>query len=186
MEPIKSILWQGGELSLWEVCRLYQSDEENRLTGTVVGKLDGQLLEARYDVKCTRHWHTKEVSVELRQESNTLNRSFRVEPTGQWIELEGKDDLRHLQGIIDIDIQISPSTNTLPIKRLNLRIGASARVTAAWLKFPDLQVERQEQRYTRVADKRYAFESGGGQFRAEIEVDDFGLVRKYGNFWRAI
>ena len=34
---------------------------------------------------------------------------------------------------------VTPATNTLPIRRLNLQIGGSKSVIAAWVKFPDLR-----------------------------------------------
>ncbi len=42
-----------------------------------------------------------------------------------------------LQGCTDIDMGFSPSTNLLPIRRLNLVIGASAPDRAAWVRFVD-------------------------------------------------
>ncbi len=184
MDPLKSVLWNGGELALWEVCRLYHFNGEHRLTGTVVGHLEGDFLELRYDITCSHAWHTKQVELELRRDSGTLIRSFHVEPGGRWIEA-GKE-LADVRGLLDIDLGISPSTNTLPIRRLDLPVGSSADVTAAWVKFPSLQIIRLDQRYTHVADGRYAYESAGGEFRAEIEIDEFGLVKKYGNYWTAI
>src|SRR5712664_99467 len=44
----------------------------------------------------------------------------------------------HSANVCDIDLAVTPATNTLPIRRLNLEVGQSQEVTAAWLKFPDL------------------------------------------------
>ena len=78
-----------------------------------------------------------------------------------------------------------PATNTLPIRRLNLELGQSREVTAAWLKFPDLTLAILPQRYTRLAPQRYGYQSGTG-FSAEMLVDDLGLVTAYPGGWERV
>lgn len=74
----------------------------------------------------------------------------------------------------------------MPIRRLAPRIGDAVEVTAAWVRFPELTIEPLPQRYTRLADRHYRYESGGGSFVAEIEVDELGLVTEYEGGWRRI
>ena len=45
-------------------------------------------------------------------------------------------DSRAVDGCRDIDLNFSPSTNVLPIRRLSLDVGDQAAVRAAWLRFP--------------------------------------------------
>jgi uncharacterized protein len=49
-------------------------------------------------------------------------------------------------------------------------------------KFPELTVQPLSQRYTRVAQNTYRYESNTG-FSAEIVVDDLGLVTDYPGGW---
>jgi hypothetical protein len=84
-----------------------------------------------------------------------------------------------------VDLGFTPSTNTLPIRRLTLAVGASAPVRAAWLRFPELTLESLEQVYLRTAERTYRYESAGGQFVAVLEVGAAGLVSRYGDYWRA-
>ena len=97
-----------------------------------------------------------------------------------------QDDLEALHGLIDVDLGFSPVTNTLPIRRLDPAIGEAVAVTAAWVRFPELTIEPLPQRYIRLAERRYRYESAGGAFVAEIEVDDLGLVTAYEGGWRRI
>ena len=94
--------------------------------------------------------------------------------------------LPELAECIDADLGISPSTNTLPIRRLNLAVGESRELTAAWVRFPELTVEPLAQRYTRLAERRYRYESTVSGFTAELEVDDLGLVISYENIWQRV
>ena len=87
---------------------------------------------------------------------------------------------------VDIDLGFTPATNTLPIRRLAPAIGETVDVTALWVRFPELTIEPLPQRYTRLDDSRYRYESAGGAFVAEIEVDDLGLVVTYEGGWQRI
>ncbi|MDQ3227137.1 MAG: putative glycolipid-binding domain-containing protein, partial [Chloroflexota bacterium] len=76
--------------------------------------------------------------------------------------------------------------NTLPIRRLAPAIGDAVGVTAVWVSFPELTIEPLPQRYIRLDERRYRYESDGGAFVTEIAVDDLGLVVTYDGGWRRI
>jgi hypothetical protein len=63
-------------------------------------------------------------------------------------------------------------------------VGASAEITVAYVGFPDLAVTTEPQRYTRVAEHRYRFESLDGSFVRDIEVDEHSLVVTYAGLFR--
>ena len=87
---------------------------------------------------------------------------------------------------LDLDLAFTPATNILPLRRLGLAVGESREVTAAWLRFPDLSVEPLPQRYTRLDERRVRYESRGGAFTAELEVDELGLVVRYPPLWERV
>jgi hypothetical protein len=106
--------------------------------------------------------------------------SLSVENRGVWHSLG--QELREIHGCDDVDLAVTPATNTLPIRRLNLQVGSGESVIAAWVKFPDLAVQPLSQRYTRLTKDTYRYESNTG-FSAEIVVDDLGLVTAYRGGW---
>jgi hypothetical protein len=89
-------------------------------------------------------------------------------------------------GCLDVDLAFTPATNILPLRRLELAVGESREVTAAWVRFPDLSVEPLAQRYTRLDERRVRYESRGGAFTAELEVDELGLVVRYPPLWERV
>ena len=93
-------------------------------------------------------------------------------------------EIGEVAGCIDLDLNFSPVTNLLPIRRLNLDVGQEAKVRAAWLRFPSFKLESLEQIYRRTGTSTYRYESGGGKFVADLEVDDVGFVIHYPQFWR--
>jgi hypothetical protein len=88
-----------------------------------------------------------------------------------------------VDGCIDVDLNFSPSTNLLPIRRLNLKVGEESQVRAAWLRFPNFRLEVLSQLYRHTAEHTYRYESGGGSFVAELIVNDEGFVTNYPDLW---
>ena len=89
-------------------------------------------------------------------------------------------------GCLDVDLAFTPATNILPLRRLGLAVGESREMTAAWVRFPDLSVEPLAQRYTRLDERRVRYESRGGSFTADLEVDELGLVVRYPPLWERV
>lgn len=87
-------------------------------------------------------------------------------------------------GCIDIDLAFSPSTNMLPIRRLDLAIGLEAKVRAAWLRFPSFTLEPLEQLYRRIDTIAYHYESAGGTFATELQVSEAGFITLYPDIWQ--
>jgi hypothetical protein len=88
-----------------------------------------------------------------------------------------------VDGCIDLDLNFSPSTNLLPIRRLNLQIGRQAEVTAAWLRFPSFELEPLSQTYERLGEFKYRYSSNEGAFFAELTVNHAGFVTVYPELW---
>ena len=154
------------------------------LRGTIVQMDDAESAEARYEIRCDSAWRTESADIVLRTSGAHLDLNVRVE-SGHWYE-NGRIN-ESVDGCIDIDLGWSPSTNTLPIRRLNLAVGqASGSLTAAWVSFPDLTLQPLAQEYSRLADQRYLYMSNGGSFKAELLVDKEGLVVDYDNLWRRV
>jgi len=135
-----------------------------------------------YTISCDEAWRTLSAEVRGWGGERIIDVRIAREPSGIW-RLNG--EVRPaVEGCIDIDLNFSPSTNLLPIRRLDQAVGESAGVRAAWLRFPSFELEPLEQSYTRVGTNLYRYESAGGSFVAPVEVDDRGLVRRYGEIWK--
>jgi len=125
---------------------------------------------------------TRAVRVEAQAPGIARTLSLSADAARRWSTSAG--DLPALSGCIDVDVSFSPSTNLLPIRRLGLAVGESEDVIAAWILLPDLQVKPLPQRYTRIGERRYRYQSRGGAFSVELDVDEAGLVLDYPPFWK--
>lgn len=158
-------VWQRVDVPGLEICRI----SDGLLEGDVVVVDEGQPCALRYRIECDEAWRTIRARVEGFANGEQVD--ITLAPDAQWIA-----------GCVDVDLGLTPSTNTLPIRRLKLAIGESADVSATWLQFPELQIVRLDQTYTRLASNLYRYATAHG-FSANLEVDDEGLVTRYGDLW---
>ncbi|NEE03532.1 putative glycolipid-binding domain-containing protein [Phytoactinopolyspora halotolerans] len=171
------IRWPGAE-HLW-VCR----DSTGVVAdGLVIAVLDdGSPVRVSYEVVCDDAWRTRRVSVDVHGGPSV---ALLCGDDGRWRE-PGGGERTELAGCVDVDIALTPYTNTLPIRRLQLQPGESADIRTVYVRFePTLTVTTSEQRYTRLdsdADTVYGFRSGA--FEAELPVDADGVVIDYPGLW---
>ena len=66
---------------------------------------------------------------------------------------------------------------------LGKRLCSVAIWRAAWLRFPSFHLEPLEQLYRRVDVATYRYESAGGRFVADLEVNADGFVIRYPDIW---
>ncbi len=192
--PVRTVLWQRIDSPGSDWCALERKSDGWRLQGIVLAEVATVPVMVHYAVALDPDWSTRAVEIAMRSGDTIKPRELRltVAPDQHWqIEREPsldlsmpQDDPMALHGLTDVDLGITPATNTLPIRRLEPAIGEAVAVTAAWVRFPELTIEPLPQRYIRLAERRYRYESAGGAFVAEIEVDDLGMVTKYEGGWR--
>ena len=152
---------------------------DGRIDGTVLTFLDRRPTEVRYAVRFDDGWVTREVKVAVDDGRERRRLELTHDGKGRWTTGDGLA-LDDVDGCLDVDLEVSPSTNTLPIRR----VGASTEVEAAWVRFPSLTVERLPQRYERLGDRRWRYSSG--RFKAMLEVSADALVVRYQNGWEAV
>jgi uncharacterized protein len=194
--PVRTVLWQGIQSPGSEWCTLEREPEGWRFRGIVLAEVATVPVLVQYAVALASDWSTRVVEIVMRSgdASEPRELTLTVAPDQRWQITRvpspnpamPQDDLQALLGLVDVDLGFSPVTNTLPIRRLNPAIGEAIAVTAAWVRFPELTIEPLPQRYIRLAERRYRYESAGGAFVAEIEVDDLGLVTAYEGGWQRI
>lgn len=174
----RPLAWRGSDQ-----CALWRDAAGWRMEGIALAtSADGVPAQIRYTVHCAPDWTTREARVELRSPAAQRFLDLRVRD-GRWY-VNGRE-VEAVRGCQDVDFGFTPATNTLPIRRLELAVGESRDVIAAWLRYPELTVEPLPQRYTRLDDGRYRYQSSTG-FSAELVVDEAGLVREYPGGWQRV
>lgn len=177
------LLWQRLDGPGHEVASLRRDGDGWLLEGVALALEDDAPLRVVYSVSCDAGWATRHVHVQLLHGSREAGLTLLADGRGGWV-VDGAER-SDLAGCIDVDLGVSPVTNTLPIRRLDLAIGEARDLAAAWVRFPSLEVRVLRQRYTRLSEHVYRYESAGG-FSAELDVDDAGLVAHYPGGWEVV
>jgi uncharacterized protein len=176
------ILWRRLDAPGHEAAGLTDDGDAWRLEGSAVFLHEDEPCRLDYRVVCDKAWRTRSVNLDGWIGARMVDLEIAVAAGGEW-RLNG-DPVATVHGCADVDLNFSPSTNLLPIRRLRLDIGEAAAVRAAWLRFPSLTLEPLEQVYRRIDERSYAYESGGGAFAADLEVDETGFVTHYPGLWQ--
>src|SRR5688572_23952990 len=177
----RTVLWRRIDQPGLEYAMLQSSAKGGwLLQGDAVGAIDKQPARLVYQVRVDARWHTHRLAVDLlvggrRHRLHIINHARRG-----WRTRPDNRPLPHLDGCIDVDLGISPVTNTLAINRLQLAIGQEADVTTAWVRFPEtetdpLTITPLAQRYKRLEARRFLYRSGDTyddlSFQAILDVD---------------
>lgn len=178
-----SILWRGIVFPGHEACRLVSQESGWQLEGTAVFSHEGQICRLGYQILCDLDWQTTSAKVEGWLGEKVIDIQIKHDSNERWWLNEVEQPA--VMGCTDADLNFSPSTNLLPIRRLELAIGQAAEVRAAWLRFPGFELEPLSQLYRRLDETTYRYESAGGQFMAELKVNHTGFVVDYSGLWLA-
>jgi hypothetical protein len=180
---IDRILWRRLDTPGHEIATLEAVDEGWHLSGTAVFAHERRPCRLEYLVTVDNAWRTTGARVNGVIGDGDVDLHVSVDAQRRW-RTNGADCLV-VNGCIDIDLGFSPSTNLLPIRRLALAVGDEAAVIAAWLPFPSLVFERLPQVYRREGEWTYRYESSGGAFVRQLEVNRKGFVMSYPGLWLA-
>jgi hypothetical protein len=177
----RRIMWQGLITPSLQRCILASVNGGFELNGLILQAHEDIAYVARYRVQVDDAWITREVELELANDGRRTLSLLRTS-NDQWTR-DGQP-LGRFDDCIDVDLEWSPSTNTLPIRRLGLAVGQSPMLTATWIRFPSLNIQRLDQPYKHLAEDRYRYRAG--RFAADLELDSDGLVVEYGVNWKAV
>jgi uncharacterized protein len=177
----RRVAWRrSDEVATDEHCTLTIRDGGLSLVGTVLGAEAGRPVRVEYRVLADAAGLTTAVHVRDLRGFDVRTIALERDAKGNWTVDGAK--VRGLKGCTDVDLGCSPSTNTLPIRRLGLGTGASRTIQAAWIRFPELKIVKAAQTYTRLEEFTYRYASG--TFEADLTVDDDGLVTSYAEWQR--
>lgn len=173
-DGVTRILWYSADLQSTERFTSGPSSGGWRLAGTLVLPIEGEPAQITYTVDVDPAWRARRVDATVERAEGV--RRVEMSADGDGWTVQGVP-AGALDGCVDVDLAFSPATNTLPIRRLASAAGARS-LPVAWLRFPELDVVRSEQTYTRLGPHRWRFRLD--DFTAELEVDAGGHVLRYG------
>lgn len=147
---------------------------------------NGEPYRLDYRLAWDEGWRLQRASLQVLSAVERRRLDLVSDTRGRWLDGEGRA-IDALDGCLDIDIWPTPFTNSFPIRREPMAIGARRLFRMAWVVAPALTVQPLAQAYTRLAANRYRYENlDGSGFTADLLVDDEGLVIDYPGLFRRI
>jgi uncharacterized protein len=174
---IRDIVWEWRTRPGLEHLRLDIDADAVRAEGRVVAAAESGVVSLAYQVECDAAWYFRRGAILIDGAAHAIARG-----TGGW-EVNGmaRPDLA---GCTDLDIRLTPFTNTLPIRRIAWTTGVPMRLDMVYVHLPDFSVSSVAQEYTALGEGRFRYRSLDTGFSAELATDADGLVLEYGELWR--
>jgi hypothetical protein len=172
-----NLLWTGREYYSLENCLVQESATGTEINSTIIGKYEEKIYKVEYLVKTNPNWET--ILLEIHSWHSDKFQSIRLEGDGKgnWAGNTGKAD--QFKGCVDVDIPLTPFTNTLPIRRLQLGQNKSKEIQVIYCDLLAGHISPVRQKYTCLSSTKYQYENVPNDFEATIEVDDSGFVVDY-------
>ncbi len=179
---VSLILWSGILLPGHEACRMFFQKTQWHLEGKAIFTFEKEPCLLDYHIICDRDWLTLSAKVEGWVGDEIIALHLIVDQNRHWWLNES--EVPGVAGCTDLDLNFSPSTNTIAIRRLKLAIGEKKEISAAWLRFPNFTLEPLAQSYQRLDRNLFRYESNHGSFVADLMVNEAGLVADYPGIWK--
>lgn len=141
-----------------------------------------------YTIYCNLDWRVNKFHVQI-FDGKYRDIALQSDGIGNWTTNAGKL-VENLEDCIDIDISVTPFTNTIPIRRLSLKAGESREIKVVYIDIYNFSLRPVNQRYTCLESNadgyKYRYENLNNGFMEEFFIDKDGFVIDYPNLFKRI
>jgi hypothetical protein len=142
---------------------------------------DGKPWAVHYTLDVDDGWRTQQCLVRSWSALGPLETLITRDPAGHW-RVDGVL-VPELEGCLDVDLEASACTNFLPVRRARSAVGKPMAAPAAFVRAPELEIERLEQTYVRLASDddtvRFEYRAPSFGYDDELEFAADGLITEY-------
>ena len=181
---VANFVWRSKEYTSLENCRATITHAGVNVSSVIIGVTDDKIFEVEYNLKINSHWETESVEIKSTIEGLVQSFSFQSNAKGSW--QRNGELLPQFNDCIDVDLPLTPFTNTLPINRLKLEHHQQQLIKVVYLDLLSYEMKPVTQKYTRLSDSSYKYENVPNDFEAVIRVDDLGFVVDYPTLFERI
>lgn len=185
---MQDIFWEPIDGDGFEHLKVKDQKDLIFFDGIIIRKQDDVTYRVFYQITCDASWKFRKLELTVESDTpKTLNLS--VDKSGLWYDDKGLW-YQQLDGCIEPDISFTPLTNTLPINRLNLQEGETAKIKVAYINLPELTITPVSQSYACISrtEKKstYLYKNLDSGFEAEIQVDKDSFVINYPDMFQRV
>jgi uncharacterized protein len=181
MQPI---IWQALLWPATEYFTLQESGTGKLATGCINGVRNQQPFCIHYKIEITASWQVS--SFHIKQERLTPTElKLTSDLHGHWFDKDN-NHIDAFDNCIDIDISLTPFTNTLPVKRLQFELQESKLLDMLYINLPEFELQKVQQRYTRIGQHEYLYDNVSTDFTAALPFDENDIVKDYPGIFQRI
>jgi uncharacterized protein len=175
----KFVSWKGlNERISLENCHIIQNSTGITVRSNITGIHEKIAFNCSYNFLISEDWNIQQFEVNLLMNDQRTTLLMLKNESGKWLQ-KGRER-SDLVGCIDIDLTVTPFTNTLPVNRLSIPVGDRKEISVVYIDLLENDIYRAEQVYTRLSEDAYLFEMASVDFSAEIIINEkSGLVVDY-------
>ena len=190
-------VWRSDDGLLIEHFRLVQDARTSVADGTLVGLHTASSkpvpIHLHYSIALDSGWKVRQISIDAEDHP-----PFRLLGDGNGTWTTGlSSPLPEFDGILDVDLSLTPFTTTLPVRRLGLKPSESHDLRVLYIDGTTLETSVMEQSYERLSSSAKAsvsstdhadapdfsgaikYANRNASFMATLTVDEIGLVQNY-------
>ena len=172
-----NLLWTGQEYYSLENCIVNTTNTGTEINSVIIGMYEQKIYRLDYSIKTNRNWETISLEIKTQIADNRKKITFTSEENGNWTK--NGAPAHEFKGCTEVDIPLTPFTNTLPINRLKLPVNESQEIKVIYCDVLNQEIKPVRQKYTRLSETEYKYENVPNDFEAVITVDELGLVVDY-------
>lgn len=172
-----NLLWTGMEYYSLENCVVETTRTGVNICSVIVGLYKNIIYRVEYVIKTTPSWETIFLEIFGQYKDQRFRSRFESDGNGNW-NVNGKPEGK-FGGCIDVDIPLTPFTNTLPVNRLNLSVNQAQQIKVIYCDLLQNEFTQVNQKYIRLSNSTYRYQNVPNDFEADIQVDDYGFVVDY-------
>lgn len=182
----RMITWKGIETNNQTIENLsLERGSKNIMVKSIVnGIKNTHPVSVKYLLKLTNDWKVQSLKIKSLLD-NKPDIYLKSNLNGKWFN-ENDNHLKHLQNCIDIDISVTPFTNSLPINRIKDKLKSRTELTVLYFDLINWEFKTVKQYYTRLKDQVYLYESASSNFKSKIYTDKEGIVLNYPNLFERL
>ncbi|QNK63592.1 putative glycolipid-binding domain-containing protein [Pedobacter sp. PAMC26386] len=172
-----NLIWEGHQYNSTENCVVSIYEKGAEIESVIVGSSGEKPFRLDYTIRTNERWETIFFDIKSQFDNKKVELSFESDGKGNWTD-HGKP-LEGFKGCIDIDISLTPFTNTLPIRRLGTKLKTEQEIKVIYFDILNQVVRPNLQEYIGLTDFCYQYRNIDNGYEALLTVDELGLVVVY-------
>ncbi|SMO74111.1 hypothetical protein SAMN06265171_1064 [Chryseobacterium rhizoplanae] len=180
---MKTLIWKGILYQSLEYFNVQSDNKGYNVESRIIGSYKDKIYTVDYRMFIDKNWIVQNFLIE--SEVNKVKTTLEGKRLqNQWtINNVVNPEFNHFKFI---DISLTPFTNTLPINNLNLPENSSQKIDVIYIDILNQHIRPVQQQYTKTASHQYLYENIENDFKAEVSVDESGLVISYPELFEKI